>query len=65
MYLLRHARIDPGAEFRTHIAKAHKAQRRDVRRWIGQGQAARTVAARIDAALGAELFCATVDGLIY
>lgn len=65
MYLLRYASIDPGAQFRTNIAKAHKAQRRDVQRWIEGGQKAGTVARRVDAALASELFCATVDGLIY
>ncbi len=65
MYLLRYASIDPGADFRTNVAKAHKAQRRDVQRWIEAGQKAGSVDARIDAALAADLFCATVDGLIY
>src|SRR3546814_2787772 len=65
MYLLRYASIDPGAQVRTNVAKAHKAQRRDVQRWIEGGQKAGTVAKRVDAALASELFCATVDGLIY
>src|SRR3546814_20957275 len=65
MYLLRYASIDPGAQFRTNVAKAHKAQRRDVQRWIEGGQKAGTVAKRVDAALASELFCATVDGLLY
>ncbi|NGY04353.1 TetR/AcrR family transcriptional regulator [Solimonas terrae] len=65
MYLLRYASIDPGAAFRTSVARAHKAQRRDVQRWIEGGQKAGTVDRRVDAALSSELFCATVDGLIY
>jgi AcrR family transcriptional regulator len=65
MYLLRYASIDPGAEFRTNVAKAHKAQRRDVQRWIEAGQKAGTVAETVDPALASELFCAAVDGLIY
>lgn len=65
MYLLRYASIDPSAEFRTSVAKAHKAQRRDVQRWIEAGQKAGSVSASIDAAASAELFCAAVDGLIY
>jgi AcrR family transcriptional regulator len=65
MYLLRYASIDPGAEFGTSVAKAHKAQRRDVQRWIEAGQKVGSIDAKIDAALAADLFCATVDGLIY
>ncbi len=65
MYLLRYASIDPSAEFRTSVARAHKAQRRDVQRWIELGQQNGSVHANIDAALAAELFCASVDGLIY
>lgn len=65
MYLLRYSSIDPGAEFRANVAKAHKAQRRDVQRWIEAGQKEGTVIASINAELMAELFCANVDGLIY
>jgi AcrR family transcriptional regulator len=65
MYLLRYASIDPSAEFRTSVAKAHKAQRRDVQRWIEAGQKAGSVDPRIDAELAAELFCASADGLVY
>jgi AcrR family transcriptional regulator len=65
MYLLRYASIDPGAEFRTNVAKAHKAQRRNVQRWIEAGQKAGSIDTGVDAGLAAELFCATVDGLIY
>lgn len=65
MYLLRYTSIDPGAEFRANVAKAHKAQRRDVQRWIEAGQKAGSVLAEVDAALMSELFCAAVDGLIY
>lgn len=65
MYLLRYASIDPGAEFRANVAKALKAQRRDVQRWIEAGQKAGSLAKSLDAALLAELFCASVDGLIY
>ncbi|MFP5307585.1 MAG: TetR/AcrR family transcriptional regulator [Gammaproteobacteria bacterium] len=65
MYLLRYASIDPSAEFRTSVARAHKAQRRDVQRWIEAGQKAGSVDPRIDAELAAELFCASADGLVY
>ena len=65
MYLLRYSSIDPGAEFRTNVAKALKAQRRDVQGWIVAGQKAGTLDKKLDAPLLAELFCASVDGLIY
>lgn len=65
MYLLRYSSIDPSAEFRPNVAKALKAQRRDVQRWIEAGQKAGTVNKKLDAALIAELFCASLDGLIY
>ncbi|MDB5969369.1 MAG: Transcriptional regulator, TetR family protein [Hydrocarboniphaga sp.] len=65
MYLLRYASIDPGADFRTSVAKAHKAQRRDVQRWIEGGQKDGSVSTEVDAPLMSELFCAAVDGLIY
>jgi AcrR family transcriptional regulator len=65
MYLLRYASIDPGAEFRANVARAHRAQRRDVQRWIEGGQKAGSIRSDADAELMAELFCAGVDGLIY
>jgi AcrR family transcriptional regulator len=65
MYLLRYASIDPGSDFQGNVAKAHMAQRRDVQRWIEQGQKAGKVDRKVDAALAAETFCAAVDGLIY
>jgi AcrR family transcriptional regulator len=65
MYLLRYASIDPSAEFRANVARAHKAQRRDVQRWIEGGQKAGDIGAKVDAELAAELFCSAVDGIIY
>ena len=65
MYLLRYASIDPSAEFRANVARAHRAQRRDAQSWIAAGQKAGTVAAAIDAELAAEMFCCAVDGVIY
>lgn len=65
MYLLRYASIDPGAEYRTNVAKVHKAQRRHVQRWIEAGQAVGSVDAAVNAEHAAELFCAAVDGLLY
>lgn len=65
MYLLRYASIDPGSDFQANVAKAHVAQRRDVQRWIEQGQKAGSVSPKVKPGPAAELFCAAVDGLIY
>ena len=65
MYLLRYASIDPCAEYRANVARAHEAQRRDVQRWIDAGKGEGTVARGVDAALAADLLCASVDGMIY
>ena len=65
MYLLRYASIDPASEYRANVAKTHKAQQRDVRKWLEAGQRCGTVHADVQAGLAAELFCATMDGLLY
>lgn len=65
MYLLRFTSMDPGSAYHTNVAKLHGAQRRDAQRWIEAGQEAGQISRRVDAALAAELFCATADGLVY
>jgi AcrR family transcriptional regulator len=65
MYLLRYASIDPAAEYRANVARVHRAQRQDVQRWIEAGQTAGEITSKVEAALAAELFCATADGLVY
>lgn len=65
MYLLRYASIDPAAEYRANVAKVHRAQRRDVQHWIESGKESGIVMAEVDAELAAELFCASVDGIVY
>lgn len=65
MYQLRYASIDPGAEFRANVAKMHKAQRRDIERWIEGGQRNGSVSGQVNASLAAEMFCAAMDGLLY
>lgn len=65
MHLLRYASIDPGSDYRANVEKAHAAQRRDVQRWIEAGQAAGSVHRDVDAAMAAEVFLSSVDGLIY
>ena len=65
MYLLRYASIDPGCEYRGNVSKLHRAQRRDVQRWIEAGQAKGTISSGVNAAVAAELFCGAVDGVLY
>jgi AcrR family transcriptional regulator len=65
MYLVRYASIDPAAEYRANVAKVHAAQRRDAQRWIEAGQAAGEIPRQVDAAVAAEFFCSTADGLVY
>ena len=65
MYLLRYASIDPSSEYRANVFKVHRAQKRDVQRWIEAGQAERSINRTVDAPLAAELFCAALDGVLY
>ena len=65
MYLLRYASIDPGSEYRANVAKVARAQRRDVQGWIEVGQAEGSIRNDVVPLLAAELFCASVDGLLY
>lgn len=65
MYLLRYASIDPGSDYKANVAKVHKAQARDVRRWIEGGQKQGSIVAAVNAAATAELIVAVADGLIY
>lgn len=65
MYLLRYASIDPSSEYRANVSKVHRAQKRDVQRWIEAGQTAGCLNSAVQAELAAELFCAALDGLLY
>ena len=65
MYLLRYASIDPSSEYRANVSKVHRAQKRDVQRWIEAGQANGCINSTVQTALVAELFCASLDGLLY
>jgi AcrR family transcriptional regulator len=65
MYLLRYASIDPSSEYRANVSKVHRAQTRDVQRWIEAGQANGSINQGVPAGLAAELFCASLDGLLY
>jgi AcrR family transcriptional regulator len=65
MYLLRYGSIDVGTHYRTNVAKVHRAQHRDVQRWIEQGQDQCSIDRSVNSAQAAELFCATLDGLLY
>jgi AcrR family transcriptional regulator len=65
MYLLRYASIDPSSEYRANVSKVHRAQTRDVQRWIEAGQSSGSIDSTVDVGLAAELFCASLDGLLY
>jgi AcrR family transcriptional regulator len=65
MYILRYATIDPSATFRANVAKVLRAQQRDVQRWIEGGQANGSIKRQVTSAIAAELFCATLDGVLY
>jgi AcrR family transcriptional regulator len=65
MYLLRYASIDPSSEYRANVSKVHRAQKRDVQRWIEAGQTTGSLNPTVQAELAAELFCASLDGLLY
>lgn len=65
MYLLRYASIDPSSEYRANVSKMHRAQQRDVQHWIAGGQADGSIHRKVPAPLAAELFCASLDGLLY
>jgi hypothetical protein len=47
------------------VAKVHRAQRRDVQRWIEAGQIAGNIRRGVKSDLAAELFCAASDGVVY
>lgn len=65
MYLLWFQSIDPGAEFRADVSEVHRAQRRDVVRWIELGQQQGAVDSTVSAERFAEQFSATMAGLVY
>jgi AcrR family transcriptional regulator len=65
MYLLRYASIDPSSEYRANVSKVHRAQKRDVQRWLEAGQVDGGINSTVQATLAAELFCASLDGLLY
>src|SRR6266851_3950710 len=64
MCILRFATIDPASEYRSNVAKVHRAQRRDVQRWIEAGQVAGNIRRSVKSDLAAELFCAAGDGVV-
>jgi len=64
MCILRFATIDPASEYRSNVAKVHRAQRRDVQRWIEAGQLAGNIPRSVKSDLAAELFCAAGDGVV-
>ncbi len=65
MYLLWFLSIDPSADYTSNIASVHKAQRRDVARWVLAGQEAGMVVADAVPERVAEQYAASMAGIIY
>jgi AcrR family transcriptional regulator len=65
MYMLWFQSIDPGAAFHPNIAAVHRAQRRDVEKWIRAGQKAGRVNRAVNPVRFAEQYCATMAGIAY
>ena len=65
MYLLWFLGIDPSAKYTSNLASVHKAQRRDVARWIQEGQETGVVVASADPERTAEQYAASMAGIIY
>lgn len=65
MYLLWFMSIDPGADYTSNIGSVHKAQRRDVARWIAAGQRSGQVVRDVDPERVAEQYAASMAGIVY
>lgn len=65
MYLLWFMSIDPGADYASNIGSVHKAQRRDVSRWIAAGQRSGEVVSDVDPERVAEQYAASMAGIVY
>lgn len=65
MYLLWFMSIDPGADYTSNIGSVHKAQRRDVARWIAAGQRSGQVVSDVDPERVAEQYAASMAGIVY
>lgn len=65
MYMLWFQSVDPAAAFHADIAAVHRAQRRDVERWIRAGQRSGTVVRTAAPRRVAEQYCASMAGIAY
>jgi AcrR family transcriptional regulator len=65
MYLLWFHSIDPGAVYRSNLANAHRAQRRDVAAWVKAGQEKGEVDRSVKRHRLAEQYTATMAGIAY
>ena len=64
-YILWFESVGPDPGLRDVIAHVHERRRRDVERWIEDGQAARTIRDDADALAVAEQFVAAIVGIVY
>jgi AcrR family transcriptional regulator len=65
LYMLGFQSIDPGAEYRTNVAAVHEAQRRDLEKWVRQGQQDGAIRLSVDPALAAAMLAASIAGLVF
>jgi AcrR family transcriptional regulator len=65
MYLLWFQSIDPGAIYRSNLAKVHRAQRNDVETWVKAGQDDGDVDRSVNRQRFAEQYCAAMAGIAY
>ena len=64
-YVLWFDAIGPDLVLREVIGHIHERRRRDVQRWIADGQAAGTIGAEADARAVADQFVAAIVGIVY
>lgn len=65
MYILWYESLGKESEIRGKLANHHRIYRRDVRRWIQQGQEAGEISGRVDADTFSASYCAHMFGTIY
>jgi AcrR family transcriptional regulator len=65
MYILWYESLGKESEIRAKLANHHRIYRRDVRRWIQQGQEAGDISDRVDADTFSASYCSHMFGTIY
>jgi hypothetical protein len=65
MYMLWFLSIDMAANYHSNIANVHRAQRRDVERWVRAGQERGQIKPDVNATRVAEQYAASMAGIAY